>query len=149
VTPKATLLLLGTLVTFNATAAAEAVDGAAIFLAVDPFHGDGETGGFIEYRRQRVQLHAGCFNPCAAGIEYVWRLHPNGAAFFLGAATLNNVNQVNGTRTNFVGGFSVPIAKHVSAQFRHYSNGARWHSPISDEQAPNLGWNFIGLKWTP
>jgi hypothetical protein len=147
-TPKATLVLLCTLATFNTTAAAKA-DGAAIFLAVDRFHGDGETGGFIEYRHQRVQLHAGCFNPCAVGIEYVWRLHPNGAAFFLGVATLNNVNQVNGTHTNFAGGFSVPIAEHVSVQFRHYSNGARWHSPISDEHAPNLGWNFIGLKWTP
>jgi len=118
----------------------------SIYLAVDPLHGAGETGAFLEHRRENFQLHAGCFNPCAAGLEYLWRFPDENIRVFLGGALLDGVNHVNGTKLNFSGGIAWQWTRRVSLQWRHYSNGAGFHSPISDDQAPNRGWNFFGAS---
>ncbi|MCR4303183.1 MAG: hypothetical protein NUV63_03000, partial [Gallionella sp.] len=133
----ATVLLLGLLAMIGAGAAE-----TSVFMAADPFHGDGEIGAFLEHRRARFQIHAGCFNPCAVGIEYLWHFKPENFELFLGLAALDGVNHVNGTKINFSFGLSTRLTKRISFQARHYSNGARWHSPISDDEAPNRGWNF-------
>jgi hypothetical protein len=138
----ATVFILGLIAALSAADAGQ----TSVYVAVDPFHGDGETGGFIEHRRDRFQIHVGCFNPCAAGVEYLWPIEPGKIELFFGLAALDGVNHINGTRLNISGGFSWRVQRRISFQYRHYSNGARWDSPISDADAANRGWNFLGLK---
>jgi len=140
----ATVFLLGLIAALSATDSD--AGETSVYVAVDPFYGDNEPGTFLEHRFERFQLHAGCFNPCAVGAEYLWRFQPQNFEFFLGLAALDGVNEVNGTKLNISGGVAWRLTRRVSAQWRHYSNGARWHSPISDADAPNRGWNFLGLK---
>jgi hypothetical protein len=74
------------------------------------------------------------------GVDHLWAR--GRWRFGLGAAWLNNENDVNGTRWNFSIAVAYDFSDRAFIEFVHFSHGAYLGIRKDD---PNGGWNFIGV----
>jgi len=63
----------------------------------------------------------------------------------LGIAWIDEVNNVNGTRWNFIWSMAVDLPDRFFLELLHMSHGAALGI---EEDKPNHGWNFIGIGRT-